>query len=123
MPGGTVEAGESPRAACIREIREEVGLEISIGRLLCVDYNHKTDAGHPYESIKFIFDGGVVSESEREAMYVQESEIVEYRFFPRDEAVAHLREHGEQLVKRVEYALQALEENAIIYIENGVRVS
>ncbi|MGH2686300.1 MAG: GNAT family N-acetyltransferase [Actinomycetota bacterium] len=36
MPGGGVEDGESPWAAAVREVREEVGLEVSVERLVGV---------------------------------------------------------------------------------------
>ncbi len=38
LPGGSVEADESPRAACIREIEEELGLRMDVGRLLCLEW-------------------------------------------------------------------------------------
>lgn len=34
VPGGAVEADESPRRACHREIAEGLGLELVVGRLL-----------------------------------------------------------------------------------------
>lgn len=55
IPGGYVEPGESPKQAARREVREELGIEPPIGRLLVVDW-----APHPNEGDKllFIFDGG-----------------------------------------------------------------
>lgn len=54
IPGGYVEPGESPAAACRRELREELRVERLINRLLLVDW-----APHPEEGDKllFIFDG------------------------------------------------------------------
>ena len=37
LPGGGVEHGEAPRDAVVREIREECGLEATVGRVLEVD--------------------------------------------------------------------------------------
>src|SRR4051794_34885558 len=37
LPGGTVEADESPSAGCRREVLEELGLRIDLGRMLCMD--------------------------------------------------------------------------------------
>ena len=35
LPGGKVEAGESPQAALVREIREELDADISVDKFLC----------------------------------------------------------------------------------------
>ena len=59
IPGGTIEEDESPRQACIREVKEELGLDTSIGQLLCVDYTTRTD--RKSESLQFVFYGGVLT--------------------------------------------------------------
>ena len=39
FPGGKLEAGESPEAALVRELREELGIEISVGRVMDVMFH------------------------------------------------------------------------------------
>ena len=59
LPGGAVEAGEAAPVACARECAEELGRQVSIGRLLVVD--HQNDGGELGDSIMFVYDGGVMA--------------------------------------------------------------
>ena len=60
LPGGIVEPGEPPRDGAIREVREELGLDLAVGRLLVADWLP------PYlgweDALELIFDGGLVSQ-------------------------------------------------------------
>jgi len=50
VPGGSVEAGEEPSAAALREAREETGLEgLTLRAYLgCAEYRLKIDVGPPH---------------------------------------------------------------------------
>lgn len=43
LPGGGIEAGESPREAVIREVKEETGLDVGMDSLVDVSYKKKQD--------------------------------------------------------------------------------
>lgn len=82
IPGGVVEHNESPRECCQREIFEELGLHVEIGRLLIVDYNHaKLER---LESLMFIFDGGIISDAMAQSIFLQQDELLSCRFCPID---------------------------------------
>ena len=58
IPGGYVEHGESPLAAAVREVREELGADLEVTDLLVLDW-----APHPAEGDKLlvIFRGGTLT--------------------------------------------------------------
>ncbi len=115
VPGGVVEQHESPRAACRREVREELGLEVEVGRLLCVEYG--SAAGSHTEYLHFVFSGGVLSPAQLKQIAVDKTEIEEFRMVHRDEALAKL---DERLARRIVLALGGLGRDGAIYAEDGV---
>ena len=83
IPGGYVEPGESPRTAARREVREELGIDVEVGRLLLVDWAPHPDEG---DKLLFVFEGGSIAtdqiELERgelgDATFVEVARLYEY---------------------------------------------
>ena len=125
IPGGVVDADESPRTACIREVKEEVSLDITDPTLLCVDY--VTAGSYEYlgenlrkpEVFQFVFDGGILSDGQISDIRIQEEELSEYRFVTIDEALKLLRAN---LTLRIPKCLEAIESGRVCYLENGEKV-
>jgi ADP-ribose pyrophosphatase YjhB (NUDIX family) len=61
IPGGYVERGESPAAACRRELKEELGLDRTPIRLLNVDWAPSDREG---DKLLFLFDCGPLGQDE-----------------------------------------------------------
>ena len=79
IPGGVVEKDESPRAAAIRETREEIGLVVEASSLVAVHYIG--DANVP-DRLILVFLGGILSATEASHLSIpkDQSEWVEFKF-------------------------------------------
>jgi ADP-ribose pyrophosphatase YjhB (NUDIX family) len=117
VPGGVVEASESPRAACRREVREELGLEIALGRLLCVEY--RSPAPPKTECLQFIFAGGTLSPNQIREIRLPATELAAYCFVTLNEAMCKL---DARLGRRIQLALRAFQEARTVYAEDGVEI-
>lgn len=89
IPGGQIDpTGESPWEACVRETREECGLEVVRGRLVCVDFR-RPKPRRP-GGVRFLFDCGTFTNRQLTRIRLQDSEIDEHRFVELAEAGALL---------------------------------
>jgi 8-oxo-dGTP diphosphatase len=85
IPGGVVEVGESPWETCRRETKEESGLDVATGRLVCVDFL-RPRPDRP-GGMRFLFDCGVFDDAVLDTVVIQPIEIAESRILPIDTAL------------------------------------
>ncbi len=114
IPGGAVEADESPRMTCAREVEEELGLTRPVGRLLCIEWQGPEPDRS--ESMMLVYDGGVLPESQE--VHLPSDELASHQFVDPGALGDFLEE---RLVRRVGAALEALNEGTVAELEHGVR--
>jgi ADP-ribose pyrophosphatase YjhB (NUDIX family) len=114
LPGGMIEANESPYDGVRRELREELHLAVTVGSLLCVDWV----APHgPWDDLlAFIFDGGELSDHEAAALKPHDQELAHCQFFSPDQVCDRLRPY---VYKRLQHALAALRDGRTRYLHYG----
>jgi 8-oxo-dGTP diphosphatase len=118
IPGGIMEAdGETPWEACQREVREECGLDISSGRLACMDFRRPRE-GHP-GGIRFLFDCGAQPDMTLAAIVLQPEEISAHRLVPVPEALSLLRAPIRRRVGAVLGHDGAPRKAGLVYLEDG----
>lgn len=112
--GGVIDNNESPKDACIREAKEEIGIDLKEAKFLCVDYISNVD--EKGDNLQFIFFGGILNNNEIKNIKLEEKEITEYKFATITEALPLL---SEKLKARLLECLNVLKNNNAIYLENG----
>jgi 8-oxo-dGTP pyrophosphatase MutT (NUDIX family) len=113
IPGGSVDKDESPRESCAREIREELGLNLVVGRLLGIEYLARRN--YKPEAIHFIFDGGVLTLAQISQITLCTSELSEFKFLEIDLACERL---NRSLAVRFRAAWEQLN-SGTAYLERG----
>jgi len=117
IPGGMVEADESPADACAREIREELGLSIPTGALLCVDW---VPPSPPWDGgLMFVFDGGALTPDQIATMRLRPDELDRFDFVEPERLGDVLIP---RLARRVAAAVAAIGRGGA-YLENGTAPS
>ena len=114
LPGGVVEENESPWLAAVREVREELGIDIALGRLLAVDYLHAY--GEKTESVGFVFDGGILADDLLNRMDFVDGEVLSACFYAVQDVEGKVKT---TLACRLESALYAITHNVTVLCEDG----
>lgn len=115
-PGGMSETNEPPDETVRRELREELGLDIEVGALLCVDWV----APHgPWDDLlAFVFDGGTLTSKQVDGLRLHDDELAAVAFCAEQEAQQRLRPY---VWRRIAAALEALRTGRAVYLRDGHR--
>lgn len=114
LPGGVIEAGESPRQAAAREIEEELALQLRPGQLLVVDYVSAAASSSGTEGLITVFDGGTIKDPS--AIQIPDDELQAFAFVALDQVTDHL---PPLLARRAWAAEQARASATVCYLEDG----
>lgn len=113
LPGGVIEAGESPLAACLRECGEELGFVPGLDGLVCVDWGPPRD-GVDAVNI-FVFAGRVTGTQIRD-IRLPADELSDYTLRAPGEIGGLVPPHIE---RRLGPCLRAAAGGPVAYLEDG----
>ncbi|MCM2418068.1 NUDIX hydrolase [Streptomyces sp. RKAG293] len=115
FPGGVVERGEAPAQAGLREVSEELGIELAVvPRLLVVDWEPPAPPG--FGGMRLLFDGGRIPAADAERLLLPGAELRGWRFVTEDEAAGLL---PPVRLDRLHWALRARERGVPLNLEAG----
>jgi 8-oxo-dGTP pyrophosphatase MutT (NUDIX family) len=112
LPGGMAEANEAPHEAARRELNEELGLDLGVIELLCIEW--VPPHGPWDDSLMFIFNGGELNDEQIAGLEIVDGELAEFRFCTPAEASRMLRPY---VWRRVRAALDGLNKGRVQYLD------
>ncbi|MEU0061727.1 NUDIX hydrolase, partial [Streptomyces sp. NPDC006334] len=115
IPGGYVETGESPLQAASREVREELGITPTLGRLLAVDWAPNASEG---DKVLYLFDGGQLDSETVASIRLQAEELKGITFVaPSAIADRTIPRLARRIIAAIEARARA--ESTPVYLEHG----
>jgi 8-oxo-dGTP pyrophosphatase MutT (NUDIX family) len=118
FPGGVVEPGESPARAGMREVAEEIGIELDrVPGLLVVDWEPPRPPA--FGGLRLLFDGGRLGSGSADRLLLPGAELRDWRFVSEGEAAELL---PAMRFNRLRWALRARERSTVLNLEAGVPV-
>ncbi|MFG2828303.1 NUDIX domain-containing protein [Streptomyces sp. NPDC048434] len=118
FPGGIVERGEAPVHAGIREVAEELGIELPRApRLLVLDWEAPKPPG--FGGLRLLYDGGTLTDDRISKLLLPGAELRDWRFATEAEAEKML---PPVRFNRLRWALRARERGCPLHLEAGVPV-
>lgn len=111
LPGGVVDPSESPAQCVVREISEELGLTVTVERLLAVNWLPPWRGWD--DAVLFLFDLGTIPAESVDPSRFLRREIKGVHWRPTPEAGAHIASYTAQMLEVIE----GLEHTA--YLENS----
>ncbi|WP_328485969.1 NUDIX hydrolase [Streptomyces zaomyceticus] len=112
--GGNLDHHESPRAAAVRETSEETGLTRPCGRLLAVHFL-PPEPSWPAAKHGYVFDGGVLTPADLEAIRLDPAEHTEWAARPLTHWERVLPERAYDRLRAVEEAART---GSTAYVEH-----
>ena len=112
IPGGYAEIGESPAAACQRELKEELGIHRDVQRLLVVDWAPLVNEG---DKILYVFDCGELG-ADQNRIQLTGNELDRWEWVPVQQLTDYVIP---RLARRLTSAHYAYSAATPTYLEHG----
>jgi 8-oxo-dGTP pyrophosphatase MutT (NUDIX family) len=113
LPGGVIEAGESPLTACVRECGEELGLVPLLYGLVAVDWGPPRDA---VDAVNIFVFGGRITPEQIAAIRLPPDELSDYTLTLPEDVAGLVPPHIE---RRLGPCLRAVAGGPAVYLEDG----
>jgi 8-oxo-dGTP diphosphatase len=113
LPGGAVEADESPYDAAVREVTEELGIVVAPGRMLVVDW--VPPRADRTEGVIVVYDGGIGESGLAARIRLGGGELRSWAWSTLPEADTRL---SPLLARRVRVAVRAADDRETTYLED-----
>lgn len=111
--GGGSDKNEKPSDTIIREVKEELCIDIKVNKCICVDFI----TNPPFSRINFMFDCGILKKEDIDKIKIDTDEISELKFVKPKEMFELLSEASK---KRIFNSIDNINTGNCTYLENGV---